>query len=166
MTYLPIILVAIFIVFAIKKQNSFKGKMNNVKFYEKESLEITKTIIPAEDEIIICNCGTNMDTYTKTRIRTTASGSTTGDFKYLDYTIVAKTAKNIYFIPVKIVGTREYTLQINPKIKIETYDTLNVRHKITKEKPDATWPYADVEFNINNSITHNIQFRGSYEEFK
>jgi len=166
MSYIFIIVMAIVIFFAVKKQNSFKGKMGSEKFYGKESLEIAKTIIPTEDEITFYSCGTNMDTYTKAKFKGSASGSTTQDFKNIDYTIVAKTTKNIYFIPVKIVGFRKLNLEINPKIKIETYDLLNVRHKITEEKPNATWPSIDIEFNINNNSTHNVQFRDSYNEFK
>jgi len=166
MIYIFIPIMAVIIFFAIKKQNSLKVKMKGVKFYEKESIEIAKTIIPENDAITFISCGTNMDTLMNKRIRTTASGATTQNFKYTDYTIVAKTDKHIYFIPVKIVGTRKYTLEINPKLDIKTYDILNVRHKILKEKPNASWPSIDIEYNINNVTTNNVQFYGISEEFK
>jgi len=170
MSYLFIIVFGVFVFFALKKQKSLKGSMEGVKFYGEESLEIAKTIVPPEDEITFISCGVNMDTASKGQLkgyaRSTYTGSTTDSYKYYDYTIVTKTEKHIYFIPVKIVGTLKINLEINPKKNTKMYDLSTVSHTITDEKPNATWHSIDIKFDIGKDTVHNIQFRDSYEEFK
>jgi len=49
------------------------------------------------------------------------SKTSTVDFKFFNYYIVAKTIEEIYFIPVKIKRTMKFNLEINSKMKTEKY---------------------------------------------
>jgi len=165
MQYIFIAIMLVVIILAVLKQNSFKGKMDNVRFYGEESLEIAKTIIPSTDEITLISCGANLDTQSesmfKASVRSSITKSRTQDFKYQDYYVVAKTIKEIFFIPVKIVGTRKLVLQINPKMKTKTYALNNIQQEVLKHSPKNTFPSIDIKFSTNSNTSHSVQFYDS-----
>lgn len=172
MTYnhLLILLPIIFIAFAIYKQKSLKGKFTNFSFYGDESLQIAKTIIPSNQEITFISCGTNLDTQNQAMFKASGmyniTNTSTGDFKYFDYYIFAKTTSKIYFIPVKIDGKWKLTLKVNEKMNTEIYDIENVKHEILEDKPNATLPTMNVKFEIGKNTSHNVQFYDNFENFK
>lgn len=169
-TYLLILLPITFIVFALYKQKNLKGNFENFSFYGKESLLIAKTVIPNNEEIIFISCGTNRDKEIKSMLSASAwssiTNTTSGDFKHFDYYIVAKTVSQIYFIPVKIVGTFKLVLQLNPKIKTKVYPIKNLQQEVIKHKPNATMPSIDVKFRLNVDTIHLVQFYDNFEEYK
>lgn len=169
MTYITIPIIVCIIAFAIYKQKSFKGKMTGVSFYGEESLQIARTIIPDKEEITFISCGTNRDTETKAMFKASATynltNSSTGDFKHFDYYIVAKTTNQIYFIPVKIVGTFKLALQLNPKMKTKVYSIENLQQEIVKHKPNTTLPSIDIKFTTNSDSSHLVQFYDGFGEF-
>ena len=170
MGYFGIIVVIIFVAFAIFKQKSFKEKMSGFVFYGDEALQIAKTIIPSNEEICFISCGTNIDTQNKAMfsasMRSSITQSRTQDYKYYDYSIVAKTKEKIYFIPVKIVGTLKIELQLNPKMKTKVYDIQRVRQEVIEHKPNKTMATIDVKFSMGSDTSYSVQFYDNFEEFK
>lgn len=158
----------LFVGYAIYKQKSMKGKFTDFNFYGEESMQIAKEII--QEKIISAKCGTNRDTENKSMLKASGWGNitktNTGDYKFYDYYIVAKTEDDIYFIPVKIKGTVKLKLEINPKMDIENYKLNNIKETIITTNPKATLPTIDMDYTINPNLSHLVQFYGNINEFK
>jgi len=165
---IPIILAAVLVIYAIYRQKSLRKKMKGVSFYGEEALAIAKTVVASNEEIIVVSCGTNRDTELGAMFKASAkynlTKSSTGDFKYFDYYVVAKTQKNIYFIPVKIAGTFTLVLKVNPKMNVETYAIEQVKHEVVRQDLDATMPSMDIKFTVDAATSHLVQFYDHFEE--
>lgn len=170
MQYTFIIIFIAFVGFAIYRQKSLKKGFEEVdfNFYGDEALEITKTI--TKDQLSYVSCGASLDTLTDTSLkaytRSAVTQSTTNNFKYHDYYVVAKTATHIYFIPSKIVGNMKLTLKQNPNKKTKRYILEKVKEEIVASKPNNAIPSIDVTFSINAETDISIQFYNQFEAYK
>ncbi len=175
MTYLLPLVFVLFIVIALSRQKKLKQNFSeietaNFSFYNEDAQQIAKTIIPKEEEITFIDCGLDKETETKGRFDLVAmqhlTKTTSGDFKYLDYYVVAKTTKQIYFIPVKIKGTMKLHLKVNPKIKVEKFPLDQSTTEVIKESSKDMISSFVIQFNSNNKKIHQIEFWGVLKQWK
>lgn len=161
--------VVVFICIAALMQRSFNGKMEGVKLYGEESLAIARTIIPDSVPITFISCGTNKDTessaFFKASARASITDSTTAAYKHYDYSIVAKTDRDLYFIPVKIKGTKTLRLEQNPNLPVRNYALSAVKTEVLKRTKSNYMPTIDVQFITPTNEPHKVMFTDSFEEF-
>ncbi len=167
---LMIVAFVVFVCLAVLMQRRLKGKMEGVKFYGEESLAIARNVIADSAPITFISCGTNKDTekaaFAKGAARASRTGSTTQAHKDYDYSIVVKTDRKIYFIPVKIKGTMTLTLEQNPRLRVREYDIGTVRTEVLKRTKSNYMPTIDVRFITPVDDPHHVMFTDSFEEFE
>jgi len=159
-----LISISIFIIFAIiflvvySQMNSTSNSNTLSEYFAADIKKITQAHIPSSETIQFTSWG--LDTSTRTAGTNNAAlnyqitKSTTNDFKYYDYLIVAKTTTHIYFIPAKIQGTMKTTMIFNQKKTSEHYPINNFVQSIQESTIDSV----TIKFSLNNGEIKVIQF--------
>ena len=78
---------------------------------------------------------------------------------------IAKTTKQIYFIPVKIKGTMKLHLKVNPKVKVEKFPLDQSTTEVIKESSKDIISSFVIQFNSNNKKIHQIEFWGVLKQW-